>query len=220
MSETALQKSDFAILDKADEEQIKTAGEQLKGALVYEMKIKGKPVKQITFIGLKWITLKMSQNGQALEIIESDVHLDKDGDDKKDWFWRAKVKSKNSKTGLETEGIAECPYLEKKEIWDNGKPTGDFKYDYDAFGRTKAHSKAERNSWRKQIPELEITTLLKTAKPEETQHIPTQQQQQQSPYCRCPDEVTIAEWETGLCKNCNVKMSDFKIQRLRANEQQ
>ena len=207
MSESKqLVKSDFAILDKQDEEQIKNAGEAVKQALCYELKKNGKTTRQITFIGLKWITVKMAQQGQALEVINSSIVLDKDElNDKHLWFWRALVKCRNQKTGLETEGVAECPYLDDKNT-------------YNKFGRTIAHSKSERNAWRKQIPELEITGLLDNVKPEDSKTVQgtdTGTKNTTGGYCHCPDETTIPEWETGKCKNCNQTMSDFKKTRMK-----
>ena len=147
------------------------------------------------------------KQGQALEVINSTLQLEKDEPtNQKLWFWRSIVKCRNQKTGLETEGVAECPYLDDKG-------------DYDKFGRTKAHSKAERNAWRKQIPELEITALISTAKGEDVQTIQSSEPSAKSKddYCHCPDEATVPEWETGLCKNCGVKMSDFKKTRIKGN---
>ena len=149
-----LHRDDYSIMDSADEQQIISSDDDLRKALVYDLR----GTKQITYIGLKYLVLKMSQNEQALNIIKSEVILDKDDPEEKTmWYWRSIVRVRNQKTGLETEGISEAPYFESNK--------------YDKFGRTKAISKAERNAWRKQIPELEITTLLKTTKGERTQKI-------------------------------------------------
>lgn len=205
---TQLEKSDFQILDKADETQIQSAGEAVKQALCYELNKNGQTTRQITFIGLKWLALKMSQRNQSLEVIDSYVGLEKDDvENKNDWYWRAKIKCRNQKTGLETEGVAECAYF------DQGK--------YDKFGRTKAHSKAERNAWRKQIPELEITNLLNTAKPEDRQTLNAKSatvSPNKDGICHCPDDATVPEWETNTCKNCDQKMSEWKIARIKGNE--
>jgi hypothetical protein len=153
-SDTDLQRTDFSIMDSQDEQQIISSDDDLRKALVYDLR----GSKQITYIGLKYLVLKMSQNEQALHILKSEVVLDKDDPEEKSmWFWRSIVRVKNEKTGLETEGISEAPYLE------SGK--------YDKFGRTKAISKAERNAWRKQIPELEIVSLLKSADGKRVQKI-------------------------------------------------
>ena len=151
-----LVKSDFSIMDSADEQQIISCDDDLKKALVWDLR----GSKQITYIGLKYLVLKMSQSEQALHILKSEVILDKDDlNDRQEWFWRSIVRVKNSKTGLETEGISEAPYLENSK--------------YDKFGRTKAISKAERNAWRKQIPELEIISLLKNADGQRVEKIQT-----------------------------------------------
>jgi len=145
---TAVEKSEYQIMDEMDSQQIVQADSTLKQALVYD--IRGKP--QISYMGIKWLVLKMSQAGQALQIIDMpDVKLEKhDPEDQKSWIWYATIKVRNTKTGLETIGASEQGY-------------GDGNGNYDTFGRTKAISKAERNAYRKQIPELEIQAMLNHA---------------------------------------------------------
>ena len=58
---------------------------------------------------------------------------------------------KYSKTGLETYGQSESPFIDP------------FKHVYDKFGRTKAGSKAERNANRKQIPEADLVRMINIA---------------------------------------------------------
>ena len=140
---------EFKLMDAFDEKQIIEADKEVKQALVYINKTSNK--QEITYAGLKHLVLEMSVAGYALEILESHVQLDKDDpNDKKTWIWRAKVRVRNIKTGYESEGLSEAPYH------DQFKPGV-----YDPFGRIKATSKAERNAWRKQIPELKINALLK-----------------------------------------------------------
>ena len=185
-----LVKSDFSIMDKADEQQIISSDDDLRKALVYDLR----GTKQITYIGLKFLVLKMSQNEQALEILKSEVVLDKDDPDNQQmWYWRSIVRVKNQKTGLETEGISESPYYEF------GK--------YDKFGRTKAISKGERNAWRKQIPELEITTLLKNANGQRTEKLETDTLQSGTlnKICSC-DEPAFGK-SSGKCLKCGGKKS-------------
>ena len=202
---TQVQKSEYQILDKADEDQIKNAQNAVKKALCYEITIAGKKVRQITFIGLKWLTLQMSQKGQALEIQDSEVKLEKDDPVKQElWFWRAIVKVRNQKTGLETEGVSECPYLERLK---------DNKTKYDPFGRTKAHSKAERNAWRKQIPELEITTLLESVKESEKENLDKPQNTEtRNEVCKCPYDVM--ENDGGKCAKCGLALTINQINML------
>jgi hypothetical protein len=201
---TQVQKSEYQILDHADEEQIKNAQNAVKQALCYEITIKGKKVRQITFVGLKWLTLQMSQKGQALEIQDSEVKLEKDGVKESLWFWRAKVKVRNQKTGLETEGISECPYSETLK---------DGKTKYDPFGRTKAHSKAERNAWRKQIPELEITTLLESVKESDTENLGNQQNTEtRTEVCKCSYE--LMKNNGGKCDTCGLPLTISQINML------
>jgi len=192
MSDTELVKSDFSIMDSADEQQIISSDDDLRKALVYDLR----GTKQITYIGLKYLVLKMSQSEQPLHILKSEVVLDKDDPESKQmWYWRSIVRVKNQKTGLETEGISEAPYFEKNN--------------YDKFGRTKAISKAERNAWRKQIPELEIISLLKNAKGERTQKIETEKESYSAgtldKICNC-DEPSPGK-SSGKCLKCGGKSS-------------
>lgn len=140
---------DFSIMDQADENQIINATDDLKQALVYEID-KGKKGKamELSYIGLKHLTLLMSQGGQSLEILDYKMELLGDKPEEKVWY--ATVKVRNQKTKHETLGMSEQAYY--------------FQGKYDPFGRTKALSKAERNAWRKQIPELEIKKLITDAK--------------------------------------------------------
>jgi len=201
-----LQQNQFQILDKMDEQQIIAADKALKEVLVYSMKINNKPVKQLTFLGLKWITVKMAQKNQALEIVSSTVKLDKDDPDNREfWFWRAVVRTRNQKTGLETEGVAECPYYSKAK---------DESLSYDQFGRTKAHSKAERNSWRKQIPEAEILQLIGTASGEQIQEVDGPKQSTPSGSCSCEFEETQVTPDKKGCSNCHKILSPAKIAAL------
>jgi hypothetical protein len=199
-----IQKSEYQILDKADEEQIRQAQQSVKQALCYELTVGNKKIKQITFIGLKWLALQMSQKGQALEIQSSKVELEKDDPIKQEfWFWRANVKVRNQKTGLETEGIAECPYLQKVKD----------EKTYDQFGRTKAHSKAERNAWRKQIPELEITTLLETVNKSDTHDLGKHETQStNNEICQCP--FSDMKNEGGKCATCGKSLTIGQINAM------
>jgi len=178
-------------MDQADEQQIISADDDLRKALVYEVR----GAKQITFIGLKFLVLKMSQSNQPLTIIKSEITLDKDDpDDQKMWYWRSLVRVRNEKTHLETEGISESPYLE------SGK--------YDKFGKTKSLSKAERNSWRKQIPELEIITLLKNANGQRTEKLDTEKSFSAGTLdkiCKC-DEPAFGK-SSHMCLRCGGKES-------------
>ena len=138
--------SEFVILDQADSRQIELADTAIKQSLAYD--VRGK--KQISFAGVKWLILQMSQKGQGVSIDIHDISLDDSDPENK--VWMATVKAKNMKTGLETIGASEQPWAQ------NGKR--------DPFGRTKALSKAERNAYRKQIPELEIQSMLQSAEAE------------------------------------------------------
>ena len=138
--------SEFIVLDAADSRQIELADTAVKQSLAYD--VRGK--KQISFAGVKWLILNMSQNGQGMSIDIHDISLDDSDPENKVWI--ATVKAHNMKTGLETIGASEQPWAQ------NGKR--------DPFGRTKALSKAERNAYRKQIPDPEIQKMLQSVEAE------------------------------------------------------
>ncbi|MDI1496236.1 MAG: hypothetical protein K8823_1544 [Cenarchaeum symbiont of Oopsacas minuta] len=139
--------------DIVDEKQIMEADKEVKQALVYHHTQSNKLV--ITYAGVKWAVLKMADRGSSMQFIgEPQIKLEKFGlEDMKEWCWQASVKVRNINTRLETLGVAESPFIDRYSK--DGK--------HDPFGRTKAVSKAERNAYRKQIPELEIAAVVKSA---------------------------------------------------------
>jgi hypothetical protein len=200
----------ISLFEKADENQIMNADKGVKEAMVYDMK----GDKQLTYIGLKHLTLLMSQKGQPLEVVQCDVKLESPADTPQStWHWYATYKVRNQKTGHESVGMSEATYFE------NGK--------YDPFGRTKAMSKAERNAWRKQIPELEIRELIKSASVDGSvkkfDGFEGQTTEQPKPktntdgFCHCPDDATEPNWTTLNCDTCGEKMSDYKQTRIKSN---
>jgi hypothetical protein len=90
----------------------------------------------------------MSQRGFPLRVTNSQIELSGEGKEKK---WYATVRILNQTTGLELDGVSEASYHDEKGL-------------VDQFARTKAHSKAERNAIRKQIPERMITKAIEDAK--------------------------------------------------------
>ena len=147
--------SEYMILDNADARQIETADASIRQSLAYDLRGR----KQISFAGIKWLVLQMSQHDQPLTVDIVDLHLERYTEDQSSWVWYATVKAKNTKTGLETLGASEQAFIS------NGK--------IDPFSRTKALSKAERNAYRKQIPELEIKQMLDAAEPGQIQKLDT-----------------------------------------------
>jgi len=189
-----IKSSSFLLMDKADEEMIVNADKAVKEAMVYTYTVNGVKKQELTYVGLKHLTLLMSQGGQPLEVLETIVEQKND-------IWYATAKVKNKTTGHESVGLSECPVNE------NGK--------YDPFGRTKAMSKAERNAWRKQIPELKITELIKAAlakgdvkdlNPEKTDV------QQETGVCHCPFDKM--KNENGKCANCGKPLTLGQINAL------
>ena len=141
----------YELMDEADSQQIINADSAIKEALVYELKKGGE--KQLSYLGIKWLVLQMAQKNNPLVVVGMPiVELAKHTDKQADWIWYATIKVKNTKTGQESIGASEQPFQDKYNS-----------FQYDPFGRTKAISKAERNAFRKQIPELEINIMLKSA---------------------------------------------------------
>jgi len=175
------------LMDKADEQQIMNADKAVQQAMVYKTKTGD---KQLTYIGLKHLTLLMSQKGQPLEVLEASVKLDKEeGRPQVDWHWYATYKVRNQKTGHESVGVSEAPYLDGSN--------------YDQFGRTKALSKAERNAWRKQLPELAIVELIKSATKEgSVEEIKTTSTLTKD--CTCLDGGRYGK-NSRICLNCGGK---------------
>ena len=145
--------SDFGILGDADARQIETADTAVQQSLAYDLRGK----KQISFAGVKWLILKMSEKEQPMHIEVTYLKLVKHSENREEWMWDATVRATNQKTDLETMGAASQAFLVNGAI--------------DQFGRTKALSKAERNAYRKQIPELEIHAMLNTVSPDMVQKI-------------------------------------------------
>ena len=65
--------SEYSILDNADARQIETADASIRQSLAYDLRGK----KQISFAGIKWLVLQMSQHDQPLTIDIVDLHLEK-----------------------------------------------------------------------------------------------------------------------------------------------
>ncbi len=199
----------ISLFEKADEQQIANADKGVKEAMVYSIQNE----KQLTYIGLKHLTLLMSQKGNPLEVLDCEVKLEKvDPQNQATWIWYSTYKVRNQKTNHESVGMSEASYFE------NGK--------YDKFGRTKAMSKAERNAWRKQIPELEIRELIKSASADgnvksfdgfEGDTVPkkTEAKENTDGLCHCMDENTIPDFKTSKCDQCGYTMSEYKITRLK-----
>ncbi len=160
-NETGVISSEFQIMDEADNQQILKAESAIKQALAYNLRGK----KQLSYMGIKWLVLKMSQKEQPLEIVDMPiVELSKtDPEDESTWTWYSTIKARNLKTGLVTIGASESTWLIKNKDGSFGE--------YDNFGRTKAISKAERNAYRKQIPEIEINAMLETISPDDIEHL-------------------------------------------------
>jgi len=206
MSDRESKSLQIQLFEKADEVMIANANAKIKQAMVYEMQGE----KQLTYIGLKHLTLLMSQKGHPLEVLDTEVKLEKlDPDNQKTWIWYSTYKVKNQTTGHESIGMSEASYLDEKGV-------------YDKFGRTKAMSKAERNAWRKQIPELEIRAMIDSASAEgsvQTFEKPADDtpKPHSDGFCHCMDENTKPNYTTGKCETCNGTMSEYKITRMKSS---
>jgi len=191
----------YSIFDKLDEQQIVNADKAVKQKMVYRTKTKDGVRDELSFVGLKHIILEMGIHDQPIEIESSEVKLEKDDpEDKSMWFWRAKVKVRNLKTNYPSEGLSECAYYEF------GK--------YDPFGRTKAHSKAERNAWRKQIPEQRIIELLKAVGKDEIHEVESTTTVR---YCQC-GETCVVNREKTRCENCGGSLNAYIIKKAEMNK--
>lgn len=186
----------YSIFDRMDEQQIINADKAVKQKMIYQYKGK----EELTYSGVKCIVLEMSRHGEILEIEESNVTLDKDvEEDQKYWFWRARVKLRNAKTGYPSEGLQECRYL-----GDDGN--------YNPFGRNIAHSKAERNAQRKQIPEQRIIELLKLAKEQGSVQSVDEpaKSQAENLLCTCEKQEFNPNKDLTQCLHCNGRINEFK----------
>jgi len=191
-----LEHDDFLILDEADEKQIAEIDQKMKEALVYELKGN----KELSYVGLKHLTLMMSQKGQALQVLEDSCELI-------DGIWYAKMKVKNIKTQHETVGYAQQPAI--MDANGEKKP--------DAFARTKAFSKAERNAWRKQIPELQIKSFIEVITKKNSGKTTTlsKSPQSESKFCMCDfNDMKINEKGDG-CSNCNKPMTENQVNAVK-----
>ena len=186
-----LEHGDFLILDEADEKQIAEIDQKMKDALVYELKGN----KELSYVGLKHLTLLMSQKGQALQVLEDECNL-------QDGVWYAKMKVRNIKTQHETVGYAQQPAV--MDTNDGPKP--------DNFSRTKAFSKAERNAWRKQIPELQIKTFIEVISKKGTGA--TVLKKSNSTVCTCTLEERKITPDKKGCSNCQKALSQVVQQSL------
>ena len=192
--------TDYQILEHEDTQQIIAADKNLQQALVHD--IKGK--KMISYTGIKWIVHKMSRKAdpEPMIIIDHKIELVKyDEGDQSAWIWYADMRVQNKRTGFESIGVSEAPFLE------GGR--------YDIFGRTKALSKAERNAYRKQIPEAEIQALMQAADGKQVKTIdtggapakPRKKMEGGIPLCQCetpkPEAPLLGGPMKGRCK-CSV----------------
>ena len=195
--------NEYLASELADEKQIIEADQVVKEALSYCAK--GKQI--ISYRGVLWCVLKMSENGHPLQIIgDPKIHLEKfDLDDMNEWTWMAQIKVRNITTGLETIGDAESSFI---DIYDKtGKR--------DIFGRRKAISKAERNAYRKQIPELQIQAMLNAVSgssnsqvlKQETGNQPTNTQSANTQPANNSNEISPKQqkYYNDLCLKYNIK---------------
>lgn len=135
----------FTLFDSEDEKQIIGGLDSLNDKkLVYE--VRGEV--GISFLLLKQLVLEMAQRGHPLETIFSEVKPMGEGKEK---MWYATVKVQNQVTKQITEGLSEAKFYDDKGT-------------YDPFGRTKAHSKAERNAMKKHVPEYIIVKAIEEAR--------------------------------------------------------
>ena len=201
-------KSEFQIFDEYDEKQIVQAESVVKQALAYRDRKSGKMV--LSFSGIKWIILKMSQNGQPIEIVgDVKVELVKhDPDDETKWIWYSTLKMKNQKTKLDSLGASQSRYIDP------------YSGEFDIFGRTKAISKAERNAQRKQIPEIELNNLLSKVKDADVQTVETSNKKTNNTTichtCTCTGEKKLAS-DGKSCVSCGKPFSETMLRFIKTH---
>ena len=147
----------YRAMDLADEKQIIKMDKQVKQALFY--KHKQSNTIQLTSKGIYMYVQYMASVGEALKFkVDPVTKLEKFGfDDMSQWAWQSECIVVNSKTGLETQGMAEASYIDPFKAGSR-----------DPFGKTKSATKAQRNAYRKQIPEVWLNELLRAAQKEGT----------------------------------------------------
>ncbi len=171
--------SDIKAYEQEDSNQIVNASQELIQALVYVNK---RGNRELSYTGIQWIAQRMGENGQPLEVVESNIELIKhDPDDKSQWIWYSKATVRNAGTGAVVIGVSESPFL----AWYYEKSTGQRVYThYDEFGRTKAHGKAVRNAMRQLIPALEVDSMIKNCAEEQMQRLDTEYTDSDPPTAR------------------------------------
>ena len=165
----------FTACELADEQQIISQDPKVREDLIYYHTQTQEYL--VADSGVKWFVQQMAKKGEALVFTQPPkTWLEKYGsEDDSRWVWQSECVVKNSKTGLETYGQSESPFIEP------------FKHVYDKFGRTKAGSKAARNANRKQIPEADLVRMINIAmkngdaKPIETKTPPPAQRAPPTP---------------------------------------
>ena len=165
----------FTACELADEKQILSQDPKVREDLVYYYKLTNEYL--VSGTGVKWCVQQMAKKGEPIVFTQPPkTWLEKyNSEDTSKWVWQSECVVRNNKTGLETYGQSESPFIDP------------FKHVYDKFGRTKAGSKAERNANRKQIPEADLIRMINiaikggAAKPIETKTPPPAQRVSPTP---------------------------------------
>ena len=139
----------FALMDKEDEKQVLAVEAFLDPELALVYKVLGKT--GLSYQGAKYLAQWSAENGYPMTTTKSSFETVGTGEEAVIWCY---ANVRNDTTKLEPQGVGQCPqYLTKK---DGSKI-------FDALARTKAHSKAERNGIRKNLPEAMILKFIKMA---------------------------------------------------------
>lgn len=179
MATELIPKDVFIIADNLDEQQITNLG-KFKDVLCYKIR----DHYELSYKGIKHISLYMANKGFPLSTIEQNAELKGDGKEK---TWYATVRVLNKTTNQDAVGNSECPFYDGPN--------------QDHFARTKALSKAERNAMRKLIPEALIVDLVNkaTTKGEVAEIKP------QDDSCKCQNPRPGLS--SGICVTCNKKVA-------------
>lgn len=199
----------FALMDKEDEKQILQVEAFLDPelALIYKFPVGGKEVTGLSYQGAKYLAQWAAENGYPLTTTNSNFEVVGNGEDAVIWCYAT---VENKKTGLGPQGVGQCKQYMKKR--DGSKV-------YDELARTKAHSKAERNGIRKNLPEAMIMKFIKMAeekkggtqylnKSDESPSTPSSQTTQ-ADSCNCDSPGPKFD-ENHTCAHCNKPVPSHK----------
>ena len=213
MSSTQLTAQDVQYMDKQDEDQIINI-DSIKHKLVYD--VKGN--KTLSLVGIKLLSnIYCKDNNVSTRYIRHETILEKeDEENRQQWFWRSEVvmlatrnvmymlngKELIQKIETEVHGIAQSTY-------------NNYEGGTDQFAKTKASSKAERNAWRKLIPELDMGNLIQDVPEDKIQYLKSSSQNTTTTVpsdiktCTCSPQTRVMDVDEKTCTTCKKEFSIY-----------